>query len=206
MRKQKDGAAWRSHMSARRSKMIAALAGVLVSGLTAVSCQTLNQAECQTASWYDLGQRDGLEGQPVTQVARHLEACGEYGLPVDNASWRRGWEAGIRQYCVPENGLNLGLSGSGQNSSCPADLAQAFMNAYAVGQRVHDARAERSRVEAELNDLNGKMVEAKSQEERSALSSQVFLKQNELLMSDRRVRDADWELDRYRNRSSAAGY
>jgi hypothetical protein len=189
-----------------RIRTITALAGVLVAGLAAVSCQTLNGAECQTASWYELGQRDGLEGQPVTQVARHLEACGKYGLPIDDASWRRGWEAGIRQYCVPENGLNLGLSGAGQSASCPADLAQPFMSAYAVGKRVYDARAERGRVEAELNELNRKIVEAKSEEERSALSPQVFVKQNELLMSDRRVRDADWELDRYRDRGRGLGY
>jgi hypothetical protein len=185
-----------------RIQAIAAFGVVVAASLATVSCQTLNQAECQTAGWYELGQRDGVEGRAVTHVARHLEACSRYGMSVDDAAWRAGWEKGIRQYCVPENGLSLGLSGASQSSSCPADMAQPFMQAYTVGRRVYDARAERDRIQTELSDLNRRMVEAKTQEERASLSSQVILKQNDLLMSERRLRDAEWELETYRRQAA----
>ncbi|WP_419910475.1 DUF2799 domain-containing protein [Hoeflea sp.] len=160
------------------------------------ACATLNEAECQTANWRDLGQRNGQEGRASSYVVEHEKACQRYGTPVDAASWRAGWEVGIRQYCRPQNGLIVGTEGKYYAQSCPADVAPGFLRTYAIGKRVYDARQERDRVRAEIDSLTGEIAEAGDSEERARLATQLSFKQNELFRAQRRLRDAEIEADR----------
>ena len=128
--------------------------------LSLSACATLNESECETVNWSDLGRSDGAAGQSSSYVQRHREACEKYSLPVDERAWRTGWEDGIRRYCTPENGLSAGRDGRSYANSCPADAAPGFESAYRVGKRVHDARSEYDRLKSELEQLYDNLEDA----------------------------------------------
>ncbi|MEX3008165.1 DUF2799 domain-containing protein [Hoeflea sp. TYP-13] len=179
-----------------RSTRLSAATSILIIPLVLSACATLNEAECQTANWRDLGQRDGQQGRASSYIVEHEKACARYGTPVDGQSWRAGWEVGIRQFCSPQNGLQVGREGKYYAQSCPADVAPGFLRTYAVGKRVYDARTERDRIRSDIDDLNRSVTDAKDDQERSRLQTQLILKQNELYLAQQRLTDAELEADR----------
>ena len=179
-----------------RPKRLSAAIWILAVPLALSACATLNEAECQTANWRDLGQRNGQQGRASSYIVEHEKACSRYGTPVDAASWRAGWEVGIRQYCRPQNGLIVGREGKYYAQSCPADVAPGFLRTYAIGKRVYDARQERDRVRGEIDGLTSKIAEDGDESERARLAMQLSFKQNELFRAQERLRDAEIDADR----------
>jgi hypothetical protein len=174
---------------------LAMLAGL---GLALASCQTLNEAECQTVSWQTLGQQDGAQGRATTYIGRHQEACSKHGLPIDTVAWQSGWEQGIRQYCTPDNALNRGRNGQSGENNCPADLSAGFSNAYQVGRAVYDAQAERDRLTNDLNAATQSIVSAATTEERAVIQTRLVTLQAQIPEAERRLSRARERYDDYR--------
>lgn len=172
--------------------------GVASAGLVALSsCATLNEQQCATVNWGQLGQEDGMAGRPVSYVQQHEKACSKHGLPVNQSEWRTGWDVGIRVYCTPANALREGREGRYYANSCPPELAYEFQTAYDLGKRLYDARAERARVQGELDELLRKLKDAKTPEEERNLRLEIDLKRSALYSADNRVRDAERAMDFY---------
>ena len=172
-----------------------AAALVLVAPLVLAACATLNEAQCQTENWRDLGQRSGQEGRASSYVVEHEKACAGYGLPVDSAVWRFGWEIGIRQYCRPQSGLKVGREGKIYAQSCPADVALGFLHTYAVGKRVYDAGQRRDTISREIDTLNASIGSASDPQERADLQTNLIPKQSELRAAQDRLLDAERQAD-----------
>ncbi|WP_367715245.1 DUF2799 domain-containing protein [Nitratireductor sp. GISD-1A_MAKvit] len=184
--------------------------GKFIAGLTMMlamsACATLNESECETVNWGDLGRGDGAAGRSVSYVQRHREACMKYDLPVDENAWRSGWEAGIRRYCTAENGLSEGREGRGYANSCPAEIAPAFENAYRVGKRVHDAQSEYDRLKSELEQLYDDLEDAPKGDERRKVRNRITLRESDLFLAEGRLRDAERLYDRYLYEEAAGRY
>lgn len=174
-------------------------AGVLLS-----ACQTLNENQCQVTDWRTLGSTDGAAGRPQSYVSNHQEACSQYGIAVDVSAWTSGWNEGIRSYCSPQNGLDVGSRGGSYANSCPGDLAVQFQAAYNVGRDVYSARLERDRVQRELDQAIKAVADAPD-DKRPALQLQVELKRNQLFQAQNRLNDAQRAVDIYRLRQSTTG-
>jgi len=181
--------------TATRNSQLRAVTLILVVPLWITACATLNEAQCETANWQDLGQRNGQQGRPASYVAEHEKACSGYGLPVDSTAWRAGWETGIRQYCTVENGLQVGRDGAHYAQSCPADVAPGFLRGYTVGERVHAARVDRDLVRDAIDSLTTSIVDASDATKRSDLQTQLLLKQTELMIAEARLLDAERAAD-----------
>lgn len=177
-----------------RMSIVGACAAILNA---ATSCATLNEKECQTVDWRALGQEDGMNGRAASHIDRHREACAEHKLPVQDAPWHEGWAVGIRLYCTPQNGLRVGQAGSQYAGSCPADLSAGFETAYLVGKRVHDARQEFSRAQAELNDSMQRRLKATTDAEKQALDTEILLRQSAVFAAQTRQISAEAAYDRY---------
>ena len=178
---------------ARSAGVVCALAA---SAFALSTCATLNEDECLSADWYQLGQSDGGAGQPSNYLELHREACAKHGIPVNDALWYQGWQLGIRSFCTPQNGLLVGRDGKDYKNSCPADLAPEFLNAYQVGKRVYDARKElneaRSKLQKALDDLAG----AKD-DEKQRLTIEAETLRTQVFGAEIRVQSAEANYDRY---------
>ncbi|QZZ37468.1 DUF2799 domain-containing protein [Nitratireductor kimnyeongensis] len=178
----------------------------LVCMLSLSACATLNESECESVSWSDLGRSDGTAGRSPSYVQRHREACQKYGLPVDESAWRAGWEDGIRRFCTPANGLSAGRDGRSNANSCPMDVAPGFESAYRVGKRVYDARSEYDRLKRELEQLYDDLEDAAKGEDRSKIRNRISLKESDLFVAEGRVRDAERLYDDYLYEEAARRY
>jgi hypothetical protein len=161
------------------------------------SCATLNEEQCQTANWYELGQSDGAAGQPASHIDSHRRACAEHNLPVDDTQWSVGWQQGIRSFCTPDNGLTIGREGRYYANSCPPDLKAGFESAYTVAKALHDARQSRDNLMNEIASLESAARDAKTPEDRSRIYSDLDRKQADLRVAERRLWDAEGDYDLY---------
>ena len=128
-----------------------ATAVVFGGGLYLSACATLNENECQTIDWKQLGDSDGSQGHGQTRLAKHTKACEKHGIAVQTAAYNDGWRAGISRYCTPQNGFNIGRRGGSYAGTCPSDLAGPFEAAYRPAFKL--GRAE-SRVTGIQNDID----------------------------------------------------
>lgn len=181
-----------SHLS------VPGVVAVILSALVVLtSCATLNEDQCRTVQWFDLGQQDGAAGRGEGHIEEHRRSCAEHKLPVDEDQWRTGWEQGIRLYCTPENGLLKGRQGSYYANSCPAELRVGFETAYQVAKALHDARTARDGLQREMDSLLDQLRRAEKSEDRRRIEGEIDSKRFALRNAERRVWEAEGDYDSY---------
>lgn len=166
-------------------------------GLVLSGCQTLTEDECNVTDWRKLGTADGVAGRLQSHVARHQEACSQYGVTVDVPAWQSGWEEGIRRHCTPRSGLERGLRGGNYSSACPADQAFAYREAFNVGRDAYWAEREVREVQDELDAAIAALAAA-APDERPAAQIAVEVKRSQLFSAEAKARRAERAADRYR--------
>jgi hypothetical protein len=180
--------------------------GALAAFIAALSaCATLDEDECRTVNWWQLGNDDGQAGRNVSHIDRHRSACDRHGIPVAEDQWRAGWEGGIRQYCTPGNGLAEGRAGRHYANSCPPDISAGFEDAYRVGRAVHDARNEVARLQSELDSMVRQMRRVEDPGELLKLQMEISLMRDRLRRADRRLREAERDYDFFAYRAQPRG-
>jgi hypothetical protein len=122
-------------------------------------CASMSAEECETANWQTIGFEDGANGLPGSSIARHRKACAKAGITADQSEYEVGRLAGLREYCQPGRGYDVGRSGSRYQGVCPAELEGDFLAAFEEGrflygleQAVRDAENALRRVDRELED------------------------------------------------------
>ncbi|MGH8519542.1 MAG: DUF2799 domain-containing protein, partial [Panacagrimonas sp.] len=131
---------------------------VLSGALALGSCATLNENECRSADWYQLGSRDGANGGARSRIEEHREACAEFGLPADDAAWFQGYEAGLLDYCTADNGYRVGRRGGGYGRVCPAPEEREFVEAYELGHETYAVEREIAELDRRAESLQERLV------------------------------------------------
>jgi hypothetical protein len=132
--------------SVLRVKLLASALLVLV----LPGCATMNKAECTTVDWRTVGYEDGVAGYSGDRVGLYRKSCAKYGVAPDLNAYQSGRDQGLREYCQPNTGYQLGARGGAYNSSCPADLKQDFESAYHSGFELYTMRSRVANAENEL--------------------------------------------------------
>lgn len=114
-----------------------AVAAMLLAG----GCASMSGDECVTGDWHAIGFEDGSRGYAADRVGDHRKACAKHGVAPDFIAWRAGHEEGLRVFCQPSRGFNLGSNGGTYNGICAPDLEPAFVDAWRTGARLHELRA-----------------------------------------------------------------
>ncbi len=125
------------------------------------SCATLNESECRTADWFQLGTREGADGYPRTRIDEHRKACSEFGMAADDAVWIEGYEAGLLDYCTVDNGYKVGRGGGYYSRVCPAQLEADFVAAYDLGKETYDVEREIADLDRRVQSLQERLVSDK---------------------------------------------
>ncbi|MEJ2513837.1 MAG: DUF2799 domain-containing protein [Gammaproteobacteria bacterium] len=147
--------------------------------LATSACATMSEDECRTADWRTIGYEDGAAGRSAAVLGTRREACAEHGVIPDLDAYRSGRDVGLREFCQPHNGYNLGTRGNSYDGVCPADLEAAFVAAYTRGQELYRYTSRVSQADSSI---------AAKQRELDALEED--LRENEaLLVSSDATRD-----------------
>ena len=123
---------------------------LLFSALIVQGCASMSSQECMVADWHAIGYEDGVRGSSGDRIGNHRKACAKHGVAPDLQAYRAGREAGLREFCQPENGYNLGVRGASYSGVCPADLDVDFFAAYTDGKRLYNLRSAVSQVENQI--------------------------------------------------------
>jgi hypothetical protein len=74
--------------------------GVLLvaAGALSAGCTTISDAQCRSADWYKVGERDGLIHGLRPQVDIYAHQCGRHGVQVAENEYMAGWTDGYREF------------------------------------------------------------------------------------------------------------
>lgn len=122
----------------------------IVLALALGGCASMNKNECLAVDWRTVGYEDGAAGRPAGRVADHRRACAPYGVAPDLTAYQSGRDQGLREYCRPLNGYQLGERGGVYAGVCPAHIEPDFVAAYDSGRELYNLR---SRAAAAANRL-----------------------------------------------------
>lgn len=199
------------------------IAGIAGLALGLGSCATMSEDQCLAGAWGEVGLADGRAGQPPERLGAHAEACAKFGVVPDEAIYFAAREEGLRSYCIPANGFEVGRRGDSYQGVCPASVEADFLSAHADGRllgaaerAVSDAASRLSANGARAEELDEK-IEAKRREcadealaedvrrracerigelraERDATLREWRQAQDELRWAERELQDVRWRL------------
>lgn len=134
---------------------------LMLIGLAAGGCATMDKDECLVADWRLIGFQDGVQGKSAAAVGTYRKDCAGYHVVPDLDAYQAGRREGLQQYCVPANGFRLGDAGRAYNAVCPAATERAFRGAYNTGRDIYLAR---SRVNSTQSQIQQKQQAIQSLE------------------------------------------
>ncbi len=100
-----------------------------------VGCASETKVNCLSANWYQRGFQDALYGKPKNPADEFGQACIKEGIPLDNAKYDQGYQAGAKTFCHPKNAYQFGLEGFEYNGTCEAPTNLSFLQKYRQGRR-----------------------------------------------------------------------
>lgn len=148
--------------------------GVCALLLVLSGCASMSEEQCRRADWQQQGLRDGRNGYGRSRVGEHAEACAKAGIVPDEARWLGGWSEGLRQYCRPTHGWELGLRGEYYRGVCANQPdGEDFERYYEAAKRVYQVSQQLEQNYSEMQRLERSLADAKTDEERKHLRGKL---------------------------------
>lgn len=102
-------------------------------------CATLSEADCVSADWAIMGETDGQQGRPLSELNRYRSQCAEFGVEPDSEAYVQGRERGLTVFCTHTNGYREGRSGARGEPVCPVALEPQFRSGFDLGRAVYSS-------------------------------------------------------------------
>lgn len=160
------------------------------------ACASMSEKECLSANWTDQGYRDGRDGQPLTRLEDHREACAKVGVIPDTQRYRAGRDIGIREYCTPANGIEEGRRGRPYRNACPINLERDFLANYDLGYGVYQAEQRVDSLDRDIQRTQRTLDKEKSEAKRRELRHELRRLDSRLSEARRDLRDEAHRLRR----------
>ncbi len=107
--------------------------------------------ECLTSDWQMIGFEDGSRGYGAERLGEHRKACAKHGVTPDLQAYRAGREEGLRDFCQPARGFNLGTRGGHYNGVCSVEMEGDFLDAYRAGRHLYELQANVNSANYQIN-------------------------------------------------------
>ncbi|MGE0527300.1 MAG: DUF2799 domain-containing protein [Bdellovibrionales bacterium] len=150
------------------------LCGVLAALVTVVACASQSEnVACTQRDWYELGRRDGAQGASMDRMAALKQECGGSFSSDWETVYVNGRNAGLVDYCAPENGYELGRSGIAYLYVCPSTIEPTFLNSYRRGQEARQLELKQKELDARIDSLTDQLDKASTRFERTRLADEL---------------------------------
>ena len=164
-------------------------AGILVAGTMIVlsGCATMSSDECLTSDWHGIGFDDGTRGYTADRLGQHRKACAKHGVTPDLQAYQAGRKDGLREYCQPQRGFNLGAGGGQYNGVCSIDLEGDFLDAYRSGAQLYSLRSNVNSANHQIRARENELVnvaEAIRHTEADLIATETTVQDRILLLAD----------------------
>lgn len=121
---------------------------------------SVTEFQCRAGDWQTIGMRDGSQGLPRTNLLRHQEACGPFGIVPERAEYVAGWEQGLTTFCTADNGFSLGERGGKHHNVCHS---AEFVEAYNDGRSLFQARQEVRQLEQKIAVQEQRLIDIRQE-------------------------------------------
>ena len=143
-------------------RLVAGLFAIIGLCLLVGACASVSKEECVAGDWTALGKNAGAQGYAKDRLSAVTKDCGKHGITPDANAYYAGWSQGIRLYCTPQNGFQVGRQRKKLKNVCPADLAGPFQNAYGLGNRLGEAEWRVERLEKRIDSAEYRLSSLQS--------------------------------------------
>lgn len=143
-------------------------------GLSACASTSTQKQTCQQRDWFELGRHDGAQGSTEAKFDKHTEECRkQVNTSEVETMYTNGRNAGLVEYCTPENAFELGRMGLVYMYVCPSTVEPRFLSAYRKGQRARDLEIENKKLEGKIETVAEKLNQSANDFERLRLTSEI---------------------------------
>lgn len=131
-----------------------------------------------------IGFEDGSKGYGAEQLGERRKACAKHGITPDLQAYRAGREEGLRDFCQPSRGFNLGSRGGRYNGVCPAETEVEFLDAYRAGYHLHELQANVNSANYQINAKQHELehIQEQIREKEAHLIAQETTPQDRILI------------------------
>ena len=160
---------------------------LLAAGLGMSGCATMSADECAMSDWRAIGYEDGAMGYTANRLADRRKACAKHGVAPDFEAYQAGRREGLRQYCQPSRGFNVGAGGGRYNGVCPSDLEPDFVDAFNSGHKLYNLRSQVNSANYQINSREKELDNTKDRirkVEADLISSETTNEERVLLLVD----------------------
>lgn len=162
---------------------VVALAMVITAG-----CATPGKrVACAERDWYETGRRDGMQGRPVTRLDQFKVACEGSVYSDWETMFVNGHNAGLVEYCAPDNAFELGRMGLAYQYVCPSTVEEKFLAGYRRGQKARDLESANQRLGVKIENVVAELDGAADGYERRLLSSELSQLRSERARVERQL-------------------
>lgn len=137
------------------------------------SSKGMDKAECVTADWRAIGYEDGSKGYRSDTFGRHRKACASHRVTANFDTYLTGHAEGLKIFCRPQNGYNVGVRGYRYSGVCPPHLEAAFVKSHSTGFGLYQRRTS-------LNNIGKRLAQSKG---RSKKIEKLVVRKTTLLAS-----------------------
>lgn len=165
--------------------------GLVVTVLS--SCDAVTPEQCEAGNWREIGLSDGKQGRSAGYVAEIQKACSKVGVTVDEQAWRAGREAGLKQYCTPQNAYKIGRNGTQLANVCTGPSVSELNAANIKGRKYYAINSEISSLRTRSSDIDTKIFFIGSTTDEEKLKEIRDLKREQQKI---KTRISDLEIDK----------
>jgi hypothetical protein len=129
---------------------------LIAATLLLAACAQQPPEVCQEIDWYELGRQDGTRGFDTNKRREVAVQCESSDPSLSEALYHNGFDSGVSQFCLPENGFQLGQDNRPvQPDICPPMMREEFLQSYTNGQNAKNLKAQKKTLDARLLNLEG---------------------------------------------------
>lgn len=141
--------------------------------ILAACTSTPDRVSCAQRDWYENGRHDGAQGATLDRLAKYKAECGNEFISSFESLYTNGRNAGLVEYCTPENAFQLGRMNISYMYTCPSTVEEQFLTAYRKGQEARQLEVANKKIDAKIDENLGRMNSAENKAERRELASEI---------------------------------
>ena len=137
---------------------------IVLSGCTLMPSQKkMSEAECLSADWYVIGERDGGNGLQSTRFNKYVKDCTGYGVNPDLEEYSKGRTEGLKSYCTRVKGYSEGRNGRKYRFVCSDTAEEEFLKGHSLGFSVHSSEELVENIDRDIANVNSKIELSKKE-------------------------------------------
>ena len=142
--------------------------------LAACASRPTDKATCDQRDWFELGRHDGAQGSSEELLKRHVKECRKQFRSDWETMYANGRNAGLVEYCTPENAFELGKMGIAYLYVCPSTMEPKFLANYRKGQRARELEIENKKLESKIDTISEKLNTTRNDFEKVRMSNEII--------------------------------